>query len=729
MSFSQINLHCVTDDTSNPEVNIKEEAETKMKTRDMKSKNRQYWKVAAVAMMLAAWVSIPFLTGKVKADGETPTVVRRASLVSPTGSVNPHGEASWQLCQSGNRELEIEVEDINLAAGTSLTANINGNAIGQMVVDVTRKAKLRLRTEDGQTVPAVLDGSTIDVRNGTTVLVNGVFSTGGPTPSPSVTPTGTPTGTPSPSPTPSGTPDPGELFASLTGPTLNGVLPGGYAEFESHSSGVELEIRVRQVNLPIGTSLTVLIDGSSVGSILLGNGGEGRLKLSSENGQVVPAIITGSTIAIRNGSSTVLAGTFASSIGSTPSPTPTGTPGPTPSPSPASGRSFEAHLTGSQVTPPVTTPANGDIKMILNATETQATVFGEFDNLSSAQTGARIETTVGTIVTIRDLGTVGGRNGRFLPVTFNITVAEVQQLRTGLLSAVITSVNNPAGEIRGKLLQHSSDSDFDGDGNQDFAVFRPTTGAWWTANSSGYAVQTLGGVNDRVVSGDFDGDGKTDAAVYKDDAGQGVWEVRRSSDGGLTTTSFGLSTDVPVRGDFDGDGRLDIAVFRPSNGVWYIQKSDNTGYSYVSFGLAEDKPMPADMDGDGKDDIVVFRPSTGVWYWIRSSDSQISAVKWGMAGDIPVRGDFDGDGKADLTVYRPSTGVWYTLRSSDGGFQAMAWGLPTDIPVAGNYDADGKTDIAVFRPSDGNWYILRSTDGTFQVFNFGLSGDVPLIAQ
>lgn len=509
---------------------------------------------------------------------------------------------------------------------------------------------------------------------------------------------------------------------------MNGVLPGGFAGYEVHSSRTELEVHVLQVNLQIGTSLSVVVDGTAAGNMILGSGGRGQLRLRSDNGQTVPTIIIGSTIVVKNGDSTILSGTFGGFGTPSPSPTGTGTPGVTPTPTPF-GRSFESNLTGSQMIPPVTTAATGEIKVTISADETQATVFGEFDNLSSNQTGAIIETTVGTPVTIRDLGIIGGREGHFAAATFAVTATQVQQLRSGLWSAVIMSVNNPAGEIRGFFGHHSRSSDFDGDGSHDFALFRPSTGVWYSQNTNGFSALSFGSASDRIVSADYDGDGKTDAAVYRNVHGQGVWEINRSSDAGVTTTAWGLSTDVPVRGDFDGDGRMDIAVYRPSDGVWYIQQSNNAGNRSTHFGVAEDLPMPADMDGDGKDDLVVYRPSQGNWYWQRSSDGQFAATHFGLSGDIPVRGDFDGDGKDDVTVYRPSTGIWYTLRSSDGGFQANRFGLSEDIPVAGNYDADGKTDIAVFRPSDGNWYILRSSDGAFQAFHFGLSGDIPAIAR
>jgi CHRD domain len=674
--------------------------------------------------------------------GGTPILVRTANLVSPSGTVNPHGVGTYEVYSASERELELEVEDVNLPDGTMITGFVDGNSVGQASL-LARKAKIKLKTSLGDTVPTVNAGSTAQMKSGSTVLVAGVFDgpsgtptptaspTASPTSSPTASPSGSPTASPTASPSPTGSPSPSptaspspspdnenEITAILTGATINGVVPRGVGAYEVHSSRTELEVNLRQINLPGGTLVQFFVGTTQVGQSSISSG-EARLRLRSDRGDIVPVITDGMTLQVKNAGATILSGTFRGSISPSPSPTPTG-----------QGRYFETHLRGSRVTPPVTTIADGEVKVLLNSNETQATISGEFHRLSSNQTSAKIEVTVGgTTTVIRNLGTIGGTSGNFATATVPVTANQVNQLRSGLWVATIASVNNPNGEIAGTLSSHNNGGDFDGDGSHDFSVFRASTGTWYSQSSvtGAFTATTIGGVGDKLISGDYDGDGKTDSAVFRNIGGLGVWDVTRSSDGGKTIQQFGFASDVPVKGDFDGDGRKDLAVYR--NGFWYIERSGDRGLTVVQFGIPSDLPVATDFDGDGRDDIAVFRRETGIWYGIRSSDGSFWGAQFGQNDDVPITGDFDGDNKADLAVFRPSNGFWYVRRSSDGSFYGFPFGFGTDLPVAGNYDGDNKTDIAVWRPSNGFWYIIRSSDSGFVALQFGMFGDSPAVAN
>lgn len=270
-------------------------------------------------------------------------------------------------------------------------------------------------------------------------------------------------------------------------------------------------------------------------------------------------------------------------------------------------------------------------------------------------------------------------------------------------------------------LSGSAIANFDGDLSSDLSVFRPSTGTWYSLNSSDGNFQAVqfGAAGDKIVSADYDGDGISDFAVWRPSTG--TWYVLKST-GGFLITQFGATGDVPVVGDYDGDLKSDIAVWRPSTGVWYILRSSNGSYDIRQFGVSTDKIAQGDFDADGKTDIAVWRPSTGTWYVWRSTNNNFIIVTFGQNGDLPVQGDYDGDGRADPAVFRPSNGTWYLLRSRDG-FSASQFGNSTDKPAPGDFDGDGKFDIAVYR--NGTWYVLRSSDSGVIIANFGTSEDIP----
>jgi uncharacterized delta-60 repeat protein len=137
-----------------------------------------------------------------------------------------------------------------------------------------------------------------------------------------------------------------------------------------------------------------------------------------------------------------------------------------------------------------------------------------------------------------------------------------------------------------------------------------------------------------TAAADFDGDGTSDFAVYRPSAG--AWFILNSGSNTFQAFTFGTNGDIPVEGDFDGDGRTDITVFRPSTGTWFRLDSSNNGFSATSFGINGDKPSPGDYDKDGKADIAVWRPSLGSYFILRSSNGAFQATQWGANGDIPI---------------------------------------------------------------------------------------------
>jgi hypothetical protein len=299
-----------------------------------------------------------------------------------------------------------------------------------------------------------------------------------------------------------------------------------------------------------------------------------------------------------------------------------------------------------------------------------------------------------------------------------------------ILRGIFTDLGWTVGKSRPK-------DDFDGDGKDDVAVYRPgSPSTWWVlksstnfGSSSTYAAGDSTGI---PVMGDYDGDGRADVAVYQ--PATALWSVLLSTGSYLSGLSYqwGVNGDRPVPADYDGDGKTDIAVYRPGTGMWWILRSGSGFSSYTNqlWGASTDVPVPADYDGDGRADIAVYRPSTGVHWILLSSTNSYVTYQWGASTDIPVSADYDGDGKADIAVYRPATGVWWILQSSTNFTTYVTYqlGVSSDVPVPGDYDGDGRTDIAVFRPASGQHLILLSTGGSV-VYQWGVSTDVPLLGR
>jgi glucose/arabinose dehydrogenase len=307
-----------------------------------------------------------------------------------------------------------------------------------------------------------------------------------------------------------------------------------------------------------------------------------------------------------------------------------------------------------------------------------------------------------------------GNGGQVWRVSFN--VGQSTSATAGPVQAFLPPLRVPA----------TDGTDFDGDGKTDLAVFRRTDGIWLVRRSSdgGTRTQQWGAPGDIPVPGDYDGDGKSDFAVWR--RSEGTWYVVLSSNGATTSRQWGAPGDIPVPGDYDGDGKTDLAVWRRTTGTWYVIQSSSGAMTAQQWGTPGDIPIPGDYDGDGRTDLAIWRESEGAWYVIQSSDRLRFKKQWGLPGDLPFAGDFDGDKKSDFIVWRESEGIWYVLQSSNGASITRKWGVAGDIPVPGDYDGDGKSDFAIWRESEGTWYVIQSSNGATTTQSFGSPGDRPV---
>ena len=141
------------------------------------------------------------------------------------------------------------------------------------------------------------------------------------------------------------------------------------------------------------------------------------------------------------------------------------------------------------------------------------------------------------------------------------------------------------------------------------------------------------------ATADFDGNGVDDMAVYRPATGR--WRVRN-----LFEIQFGDVGDIPVPGDYNGNGTTDLAVYRPSTGVW------TSAICWRSSSETRETSRFRRLDGDGSTDIAVYRPTTASGTCETSSPSSSAIVATG-----PVHAEYNGDGITDMAVYRLTPGL------------------------------------------------------------------------
>ncbi len=149
--------------------------------------------------------------------------------------------------------------------------------------------------------------------------------------------------------------------------------------------------------------------------------------------------------------------------------------------------------------------------------------------------------------------------------------------------------------------------DFDGDGCDTVSIYRKAEQKFYIINHLGDGASGLGAADyfftfgnpgDTPFAGDFDGDGIDEVALHRRTTG--FVYLRNTLDSGNADQEFfyGDAGDVPIAGDWNGDGTDTVAVYRDSDGNWYL-KLDNAQ------GIADHGIHFHDDDGD------ITRPVAG----------------------------------------------------------------------------------------------------------------------
>ena len=199
---------------------------------------------------IAFWVILPYFLqfgATVSHADENDNLPNLVAVLASSPANSASGLSTYFVRTVGTttvRELNVNVQGVTAPTGTQLGVFLNTTQIGMMTLDSTGRAHLTLSTATpNTTVPMVVSGNTLTVKNGTATILSGIFSAPA-TPSPTVSPSHSPTGTPIPST---------HLFASLSGSAIGGIVPRGIGVYEVEGTDRELHVFINYVKPSLKT--------------------------------------------------------------------------------------------------------------------------------------------------------------------------------------------------------------------------------------------------------------------------------------------------------------------------------------------------------------------------------------------------------------------------------------------------------------------------------------------
>lgn len=223
------------------------------------------------------------LVGAPATQAQSTAAEYEAKLRAGVAYPGAKGEAEYKERTDGNKAFEAEVEKLSRALrGQSLSVVVDGNTVGTAVVSSKGEAKFKADSRYGQTVPVVVNGSTVAFTRGADTVASGAFVGGVLVPEV-------------------------KLESYMAG---SADYPGarGEAEYKVESTGrTYLEVEAKNVAALSGQSVSFYHNGNLLGSATVNYKGEAKLKLDSALSQVVPAVVANDAVEAQDSLGVVIA--------------------------------------------------------------------------------------------------------------------------------------------------------------------------------------------------------------------------------------------------------------------------------------------------------------------------------------------------------------------------------------------------------------------------------------
>jgi hypothetical protein len=131
--------------------------------------------LASALLLLGAIAATADKGGDQKNEVRMRTRLAGAAIQGKT----PEGNADFRSDSRSRTRLNVEVEDVNLAAGTVLTVVVQDGTtkttVGTIKLSSFGGGELELNSDDGEAVPAVKKGDMVTVSNAGATILAGVF--------------------------------------------------------------------------------------------------------------------------------------------------------------------------------------------------------------------------------------------------------------------------------------------------------------------------------------------------------------------------------------------------------------------------------------------------------------------------------------------------------------------------------------------------------------------------